>query len=57
MRKDLEHPDLPPVTEGDMQFVRNVFRSIQLNPSDDTFETFMVGRKAYEAGVRPKDLV
>lgn len=57
MRKDPEHPDLPPVTEGDMQFVRNVFRSIQLNPSDDTFETFMVGRKAYDTGVRLKDLV
>lgn len=56
MRKDLEHPDLPPVTEQDMQLVKNVFRSIQLNPSDASFETFMVGRKAYEDGVRLKDL-
>lgn len=56
-RKDLHHPDLPPVTEQDLQFVKNVFRSIQLNPSDASFEMFMVGRKAYESGVRLKDLV
>lgn len=57
MRKDPVHPDLPPVTEQDMQFVRNVFRSIQLDPSDSSFETFLVGRKAFEAGARLKDLV
>lgn len=56
-RPDPGHPDLPPVTEQDMQFVKNVFRSIEINPHEGSFEEFMVGRKNYAAGVRMKDLV
>lgn len=57
MRKDPYHPDLPPVTEENMAFVKNVFQSIQLSPANDSFEAFMVGRKNFEAGLRMKDLV
>ena len=56
MRKDPHQPNLPKVTEKDLGFVQNVFRSLELNPAQGSLEAFLVGRKNYEKGVRLKDL-
>ena len=57
MRKDPEHPNLPPVTVQDMEGVKATFRSLDIVPSDTPDEAFRVGRLNYENGVRAKDLV
>lgn len=56
MRKDSHQPDLPPVTEKDLEAVRATFRSIDLKPADLPLEAFHVGRLNYEKGARAKDL-
>ena len=57
MRKDPEHPNLPPVTAQDMEGVKATFRSLDIVPSDTPDEAFQVGRLNYQNGVRAKDLV
>lgn len=53
MRKDPHQPDLPPVTAQDLQNVAALFRSLDMAPVDLPLEAFVVGRAAYDAGVRP----
>lgn len=57
MRPDPQQPDLPPVTAGDMEQVRQTYRLIDIEPTDLPDEAFRVGRSLYQQGLRSKDLI
>ena len=56
MRPDPHQPNLPKLTEADLEGPRGLFAKLGLGPVDLPFEAMQVGRLNYEKGVRAKDL-
>lgn len=54
MRVDKAFPDIPPVTEEDMNFVRGVYAKLGIGTTKLPNEAFRVGAVNWEQGLRPQ---
>lgn len=52
MRKDPHQPDLPLVTEKDLESIKALFRSLDMQPVELPLEAFFAGRASYDKGAR-----